>query len=135
MHLGPSPWLGCFSTRCGERFQFDVKKSHISKTSCSKWGHHAIIPLVHAFYAFESPTFYNHHNHEGEVTVIPSPMGTHQGDPLGRAQFILVHFKALNFTTSQFPSCLFSFIIDDTHIIGPLQLYHLHMSTSRSSSM
>jgi hypothetical protein len=32
------------------------------------------IPFVHAFYAFESPLFYSHHNHEGDVTVIPFAM-------------------------------------------------------------
>jgi hypothetical protein len=34
--------------------------------------------FVHAFYAFESPMFYfyNHYNHEGDVTLIPSTMGT-----------------------------------------------------------
>ncbi len=35
------------------------------------------IPFVRAFYAFEFPLFYNHHNCEGEVTIIPSTMGTH----------------------------------------------------------
>ncbi len=46
-----------------------------------------LIPFVHAFYAFESPMFYNHCNHEGDVTIIPFAMGTHQGDPLGGALF------------------------------------------------
>jgi hypothetical protein len=36
-----------------------------------------LIPFVYAFYAFESPLFYSHHNHEGEGTVIPFAMGTH----------------------------------------------------------
>jgi hypothetical protein len=36
-----------------------------------------LIPFVHAFYAFDSPFFYNHHNCEGKVMVIPSTMGTH----------------------------------------------------------
>jgi hypothetical protein len=34
-----------------------------------------LIPFVRAFYAFESPLFYNHHNCEGNVIVIPSAMG------------------------------------------------------------
>jgi hypothetical protein len=42
-----------------------------------------LIPFVHALYAFESLLFYNHHNHEGDVTIIPFAMGTHQGDLLG----------------------------------------------------
>jgi len=43
-----------------------------------------LIPLLCAFYAFEFPLFYNHHNHEGDVTFIPFAMGTHQSDPLGK---------------------------------------------------
>jgi hypothetical protein len=54
-----------------------------------------LILFVCAFYAFKSPLFYNHHNHKGDVIVIPFAMGTHQGDPLGVALFTLTHFKAL----------------------------------------
>jgi hypothetical protein len=54
-----------------------------------------LIIFVHAFYAFKFPLFYNHHNHKGDVIVIPFTMGTHQGDPLGRALFTLAHFKVL----------------------------------------
>jgi hypothetical protein len=71
--------------------------------------------------------FYNHHDRESEETIIPSTMGTHQGDPLGGALFSLIHFKVLRFTTSHFPSCLFPPIVDDMHIIAPSQLYHLHV--------
>jgi hypothetical protein len=46
-----------------------------------------LIPFVRSFYAFESPMFYNHHDHDGNVMVIPFAMGTHQGDPLGGALF------------------------------------------------
>jgi len=48
-----------------------------------------LIPFVCAFYAIEFPLFYNHHNHEGDVTVIPSTMRTHQNDFLGGALFTL----------------------------------------------
>jgi hypothetical protein len=41
------------------------------------------IPFVCAFYAFESPLFYNHCNCEGDVTIIPSTMGIRQCDPWG----------------------------------------------------
>jgi hypothetical protein len=57
------------------------------------------VPFVRAFYAFESPLFYNHHNHEGDVIVIPFIMGTHLGDPLGGALFALAHFRALHSIT------------------------------------
>jgi hypothetical protein len=83
-----------------------------------------LIPFVCAFYAFESPLFYNHCNHEGDVIVIPSTMGMCQGDPWGGgggwgALFILTLFRALHFTINHFPSYLFPSIIDDIHIIGP----------------
>ncbi len=29
-----------------------------------------LIPFVYAFYAFDSPLFYNHHNRESDVTII-----------------------------------------------------------------
>jgi hypothetical protein len=77
------------------------------------------IPFVLAFYAFEFPLFYSHHNHEGDFIIIPSTMGTRQGDPLGRALFTLTHFRALRSTTSHFPSCLFPSIVNDIHIISP----------------
>jgi hypothetical protein len=48
-------------------------------------------------------------------------MGTYQGDPWG-ALFVLARFKALCFTTSYFPFCLFPSIVDDTHIISPLSI-------------
>ncbi len=62
---------------------------------------------------------YNHHNCEGDVIVIPSIMGTHQGDPLGGALFALAHFRALHSIANHFPSCLFPSIVNDTHMIGP----------------
>jgi hypothetical protein len=77
-----------------------------------------LIPFVRAFYAFESPLFYNHHNYEDEVMVIPSTMGIYQGDPLREALFALSHFKALCSTTNHFFSCLFPFNVNDIHIIG-----------------
>jgi hypothetical protein len=72
-----------------------------------------LIYFIYAYYAFETPMFYNHYNYEGDVIVIPSIVGTHQGDPLGRALFALTHFRVLHFTTSHFPSYLFPSIVDD----------------------
>ncbi len=80
------------------------------------------ILFVHAFYAFESLLFHSHHNHEGDVTIILFAMGTYQGDPLGKALFALAHFKALHSIASHFPSCLFSSVANDTHIVGPLSI-------------
>jgi hypothetical protein len=56
-----------------------------------------LIPFVCAFYAFEFPMFYNHHNREDDVTIILFTMGIHQGDPWGvGALFILAHFMVLH---------------------------------------
>ncbi len=63
--------------------------------------------------------FYSHRTHESNGIIIPSIMGTCQNDPLKRALFTLAHFKALRFITNHFPSCLFSSIANDTHIISP----------------
>ncbi len=71
------------------------------------------IPFICAYYAFETPLFYNHYNCEADVIVIPSIVGTDQGDPLGRALFALTHFKALHFIASHFPSYLFPSIVND----------------------
>ncbi len=60
------------------------------------------IPFVHAFYAFESPLFYNHHNRESVVIIIPFTMGTCEGDPWRGALFVLAHFWVLCSTTNHF---------------------------------
>jgi hypothetical protein len=81
-----------------------------------------LIPFFIAFYAFESLLFYNHHDRDGNVTIIPFAMGTRQGDLLGGALFALTHLRALHSTTSHFPSYLFPSITIDIHIIGPLSI-------------
>jgi hypothetical protein len=48
--------------------------------------------IVCAFYAFESPLFYSHHNHEGKVMVISFAMGTRQGDPSKKGTFCFSSF-------------------------------------------
>jgi hypothetical protein len=78
-----------------------------------------LIYFFGAFFAFEFFVFYSHHNHDGNVTIIPSAMGIHQNDFFRWALFALVHFRALCYTSNHFPFCLFPSIVDDTHIIGP----------------
>jgi len=63
--------------------------------------------------------FYNHHNREGDVTIISFAIGTNQGNPWGGALLALAHFRAFRFTISHFPSCLFPSIVHDIHIINP----------------
>jgi hypothetical protein len=112
--------MGCFLTKYGECFQFGVKRNYILRPLCNL-GEDIIqfIPFVRAFYAFESPLFYNHHNHESNVIIIVFTMGTCQSDLLRRELFALTHFKALCSIISCFPSCLFPSIVDDTHMISP----------------
>jgi len=43
--------------------------------------------FVCAFYDFEFLLFYNHRNREGNVTIIPFIMETHQGDPIATTLF------------------------------------------------
>jgi len=83
MHPKFSLRLGYFSIKHGKRFQFSFKKGNISRTSCNVWDIIQLIPFVCAFYAFESSLFYSHCNVESDVIIIPSTMGTHQGDPWG----------------------------------------------------
>ncbi len=93
-----------------------------------------LIPFVNAFYAFESPSFYSHHNHDGDVTIIPSTMETRQGDPLGGALFVLIHLRALPSTTSHFSSCFHPLQL--TFIsLAPLPVYPWHMNIFRFNSM
>jgi len=81
-----------------------------------------LIAFVCAFYVFKSHLFYGHCNCEGDVIIIPSTMGTRQGDLGGGELFALAHFNVLRSITNHFPSCLFPSIVNDTHIIGPLSI-------------
>ncbi len=67
----------------GKHLQFNVKNGYILKTLCNMWKHHTTHPFICEFYAFESLIFYSRCDCEGNVIIIPSTMGTHQGDPLG----------------------------------------------------
>ncbi len=80
------------------------------------------ILFVHAFYAFESPLFYNHRSCDSNVIVIPCAMGICKSDPLRRALFTLAHFRALCFTTRHFPAYPFPSIINNIHVIGPYSI-------------
>jgi hypothetical protein len=123
MHPRPSPQLNCSSTKHGKHLRFNVKKSHISKTSCNMWGHHTTHPFCFMHY-MHSRLFYF------IVIVIMKVMSQSSHLPWelvkvilwGGALFVLAHFRALHFIVSHFTSCLFPSIVDDTHIIGPLSI-------------
>jgi hypothetical protein len=84
-----------------------------------------LIAFVCAFYVFKSHLFYGHCNREGDVIIIPSTMGTRQGDPWGRELFALTHFNVLRSIKNHFPSCLFPSVINNTHIISPPSILSL----------
>ncbi len=43
--------------------------------------------LVHSMH-LNLPMFYNHHNHDGDITIISFAMGIHEGDPLRGPIFV-----------------------------------------------
>jgi hypothetical protein len=53
------------------------------------------------------------------MLIIPSTMGNHLDDPLGRALFILTHFRALDVIINCFPAYLFASNAYGIHIITP----------------
>jgi hypothetical protein len=81
-----------------------------------------IMQLILFVHAFEYPSFYNYDNCEGNIIIIHFGMGTHQGDFLGRALFVLAHFRALRSIANHFHSYLFPSIADDIHIISPFSI-------------
>ncbi len=112
-----------FIIACDKCFQFGVKNGHISKISCNKRGHHITYPFclcILCIWFFKNN--YSNHNHDVDVMVIPFVIGTCQSDLLEGALFALAHLKVLRSITSHFPSYLFSFIVDHTHIINPLSI-------------
>jgi len=138
VHFGPSPWLSGFSAKLSKCFQFNVKKSHISKISCNRQRHHTIHLFCLCIWV---SLFYSHHNHETLVTIIPSTMGICQCDSLGGrggggALFALIYFRALCYIVSHFPLYLFP-IYCRWHLnhSPSLRLYHLHVSISKLNSV
>ncbi len=66
------------------------------------------------------------------VTIIKSFLGTKQGDPLKSLLFVLAHYRALLKTITHAPSCIFPPLVNNTHIVGPLnEITHTfdHLST------
>ncbi len=119
VHPKPSPWLSCSLARCGKHFQFSVKKGHISKIVCSKWGHYTTL-FLH-FLHLNVPYF--------TIIIIVKAMSQSSHLPWEPIKAIiggggggsgpLAHFRALHFIINHFHFCLFPSIVDDIHIIGP----------------
>ncbi len=124
MRHRPLPQLGCsYKLDVANVFNLVLRRVIFQELCVASGGIMQLIPFIrafYAFYAFEYLLFYNHHNHEGDVIVIPFAMGICLNNPLEWALYALTHFRVLNFIANHFPSCLFPSIIDDTHITGPL---------------
>jgi hypothetical protein len=54
------------------------------------------------------------------VTIIESFSSTKQGDPLGGYLFVLVDYWTILKTIMQTPNYVFPSLVDDTHIMGPM---------------
>jgi hypothetical protein len=106
VHLRPSPRLGCSSTSCGKRLQFNVKRVIFQKFHATGGTSYNSSPLFMHFMHL-SLLYYT-------IVVIMKVMSQSSHLPwelsrwsFGGALFALTHFKALCSTTNHFPSCLF----------------------------
>ncbi len=79
-----------------------------------------IVPFTKLFYGACSFFNYQHGQHVKGVTIIESLSGMTQGDPLGGLSFILAHYWTVLKTIMQTFDCVFPSLIDDTHILGPM---------------
>ncbi len=84
MHPRPSPRLGCSLVHMANGFNSVSKKVIFQEFYVACGDIIQFIPFAHALYVFEFPLFYSHYIHESDVIIIPSTMGTHQGDILGK---------------------------------------------------
>jgi hypothetical protein len=76
-----------------------------------------VIPFIYSSYALQLLFFFSHHSLQRKLFIIQLCIGNCHGDPLGGPLFALIHFCAFRNSTASYPSCLFFFIVDDTHII------------------
>ncbi len=72
------------------------------------------------FYGFHFSFYYQHGQHEEGVTIIESSSGTRKGYFLWSNIFALAHYQALLKTIVQTFSYVFPSLVDDTHIVGPM---------------
>jgi hypothetical protein len=52
--------------------------------------------------------------------MIESSLIMRQGDPLGGLLFIFAHYQTLLKTITRAPTYVFPCLVDDTHIMGPM---------------
>jgi hypothetical protein len=80
----------------------------------------ALSLLPSCFYGAPSFLYYQHGRHVEGVTIIESSSSTKQGDPLGGPLFPLTHYQTLLKTIVWAPNCVFPSLMDDTHIMKPM---------------
>ncbi len=79
-----------------------------------------ILLFTMLFYGAYSSFYYHHRRRVERVTIIESPLGRRQCDPLGSHLFVLAHYQTFLETITHAPSYVFPSLMDDIHIVGPM---------------
>jgi hypothetical protein len=79
-----------------------------------------IAVFIKLFYVIHFSLCYQCGWHFEGVIIIESSLGTKQGDSLGGPLFVLAHYRTFLETIAQAPNCIFPFLMDNIHIIRPL---------------
>jgi len=77
-------------------------------------------PSPRVFYGIHSSSSYYHRQHEEGITIIESFLSMKQGGPLGDLLFTLARYRTFLKTVAWTPSYVFPSLVDDIHILGPL---------------
>jgi uncharacterized membrane protein YwaF len=83
----------------------------------------SIVSLTKLFYGVHFSFYYQHGRHVEGVTIIEPFSGTRQGDPLKSLLFVLVHYRTFLKTISWALSCVLPSLMDNIHIMGPMNEY------------
>jgi hypothetical protein len=99
----------------------NVFRTVVFKNVCDvEWPLINIVPFIRLFYGVHSSFYFHHGWHVEGVTIIESFSSTRQGDPLGGLLFALAHYQDLLETIARAPNYVFPFLVDDNHIMGPI---------------
>jgi hypothetical protein len=72
------------------------------------------------FYGVHSSLYYQDGQHVEGVNIIDSSSSTKHDDPLKGLLFALAHYRTFLKTITWAPSCIFPLLVDDIHIVGPM---------------
>jgi len=117
MCFGCSSWLSGALGGCIECLQHHLTYGHLIGTLNNKRLVVSTFPFFCSFYAFQHSLFFNHQFLLGDLFIILSFVNTCSSDSLIGPLFALIHFLVCCFS-SIFPSYLFSFLTNDTHIFA-----------------